>query len=119
MIILKLILKAFLLPVLLLIILGQWIGTFFTGIASAILGFLSGLCWILAILGYLMGVCTGHEAVQILIIAFVTFLTIIQRKAVPGIVVTAGMHQPPHFAILPVVHDGDNGNLRHLVDLQK
>lgn len=117
MIILKLILKAALLPILLLIILGQWIGTFFTGITSAILGLLSGLCWIWAILDYLMGICTGHEAVQILIIAFMTFLTIIQRKAVPGIVVAAGMYQPTHFAILPVVHDGDSG--KHLVDLQK
>ena len=46
-----------------------------------------------------------------------TFLSIVQRKAVPGIVVAAGMYQPPHFAILPVVHDGDSG--KHSVDLQK
>ena len=74
MIILKLILKIALLPVLLLTILGQWIGTFFTGIASVILGLLSGLCWIVAILGYLMGICTGHETMQILIMAFVAFV---------------------------------------------
>ncbi len=74
MIILKLLFKAALLPVWLLTILGQWIGTFFTGIASVILGLLSCLCWIVAILGYLMGICTGHEAVQILIMAFVAFI---------------------------------------------
>ena len=74
MIILKLMLKIVLLPVLLLTILGQWIGTFITGIISAILGLLSGICWIVAILSYLMGICSGHESVRILLMAFVAFI---------------------------------------------
>lgn len=74
MIIIKLIAKIVLLPVLMLTILGQWIGAFFTGIASVILGILSTLCWVIAILSYLMGISTGHEALQMIIIAFIAFI---------------------------------------------
>ena len=74
MMILKWILRIALAPVLLLITLAQWIGSFFTGIASVILGLLSSICWIVAILGYLMGICSGRETVQMMIIAFVAFI---------------------------------------------
>ncbi len=74
MIVLKMILKAALLPVLLLTVIGQWLGTFFTGIASVILGLLSTLCWVVAILSYLMGISTGHEALQMIAVAFIAFI---------------------------------------------
>ena len=59
MMIVKLIMKVVLLPILLLTIIGQWIGAFFTGIASVILGLLSTLAWVVAILSYLMGISSG------------------------------------------------------------
>lgn len=71
MIIIKLIVKIALLPVL---IIGQWIGEFFTGIASVILGLLSTLAWVVAILSYLMGISSGREALQMMVIAFVAFI---------------------------------------------
>lgn len=74
MMIVKLIMKVVLLPVLLLTIIGQWIGTFFTGIASVILGLLSTLAWVVAILSYLMGISSGREALQMMTIAFVVFI---------------------------------------------
>lgn len=74
MMIVKLIMKAVLLPVLLLTIIGQWIGAFFTGIASVILGLLSTLAWVVAILSYLMGISSGREALQMMTIAFVAFI---------------------------------------------
>jgi VIT1/CCC1 family predicted Fe2+/Mn2+ transporter len=74
MIIIKLIVKIALLPVLLLTIIGQWIGEFFTGIASVILGLLSTLAWVVAILSYLMGISSGREALQMMVIAFVAFI---------------------------------------------
>lgn len=74
MIIIKLIAKIILLPILMLTILGQWIGAFFTGIASVILGILSTLCWVIAILSYLMGISTGHEALQMMVMAFIAFI---------------------------------------------
>lgn len=74
MIIVKFIIKIALLPVLLLTIIGQWIGEFFTGIASVILGLLSTLAWVVAILSYLMGISSGREALQMMVIAFVAFI---------------------------------------------
>lgn len=74
MIILKVILKAMVLSVLMIVTLGQWVGVFFTGIVSVIFNLLSGLFWVMAILGYMMGVCTGAETIQYLSIAFVVFL---------------------------------------------
>lgn len=74
MIIIKLIVKIALLPVLLLTIIGQWIGEFFTGIASVILGLLSTPAWVIAILSYLMGISSGREALQMMVIAFVAFI---------------------------------------------
>lgn len=74
MIIVKFIIKIALLPVLLLTIIGQWIGAFFTGIASVILGLLSTLAWVVAILSYLMGISSGREALQMMVIAFVAFI---------------------------------------------
>ncbi|MCD8353781.1 MAG: CD1845 family protein, partial [Clostridiales bacterium] len=35
---------------------------------------LSGLCFVIAVLGYLMGVCTGAEAVEVLVMGFVAFV---------------------------------------------
>ena len=74
MIIVKFIIKIALLPVLLLTIIGQWIGAFFIGIASVILGFLSTLAWVVAILSYLMRISSGREALQMMVIAFVAFI---------------------------------------------
>ena len=74
MIIVKFIIKIALLPVLLLTIIGQWIGAFFTGIASVILGLLSTLAWVVAILSYLMRISSGREALQMMVIAFVAFI---------------------------------------------
>ena len=74
MMIVKLIMKVVLLPVLLLTIIGQWIGAFFTGIASVILGLLSTLAWVVAFLSYLMGISSGREALQMMVIAFVAFI---------------------------------------------
>ncbi len=74
MMIVKLIMKVVLLPILLLTIIGQWIGAFFTGIASVILGLLSTLAWVVAILSYLMRISSGREALQMMAIAFVAFI---------------------------------------------
>ena len=46
-----------------------------------------------------------------------TFRTVVRCKTVPEIIVAAGMSRLPHFAILPVVRDGNRG--KHLPDLLK
>lgn len=74
MIVIKAILKILVLSVILILILMQWIGTFCTGIVEVILGILSFLFRAVAILGYLKGICSGHEAWQMILIAFIAFL---------------------------------------------
>ena len=39
-----------------------------------------------------------------------TFLPIVQRDTVAAVVVAALMYQPPHLAILAMVHNGDGGS---------
>lgn len=74
MIILKLIAKIVVLPVMVLVLIAQWIGLFFTGIASVVLGILSTLFWGFALVGLMFGAITGHEAVEMMTIAFVVFI---------------------------------------------
>jgi len=74
MIILKFIIKILILPVLAVIILGQWIGLFLNSISSVIFGILSTLIWSLALLCLLFGESTGAETMKMLIFAFVIFI---------------------------------------------
>ena len=74
MILIKVLLKLLVLPVLLLVLIAQWIGLFFTGIASVVLGILSTLFWGFALVGLLFGAITGHEAIEMMAVAFVVFI---------------------------------------------
>jgi len=74
MIILKFIIKILILPVLAVIILGQWIGLFLNSISSVIFGILSTLIWSLALLCLLFGESTGAETMKMLIFSFVIFI---------------------------------------------
>lgn len=74
MILIKVLLKLLVLPVLLLVLIAQWIGGFFTGIAAVVLGILSVLFWGFALVGLLFGAITGHEAVEMMIAAFIVFI---------------------------------------------
>lgn len=74
MIIVKSIMKILILPVLVLLILGQWIGLFLNSISSVIFGILSTLLWSLALICLLFGESTGAETMKMLIFAFVIFI---------------------------------------------
>lgn len=74
MIILKFIIKILILPVLAVIILGQWIALFLNSISSVIFGILSTLIWSLVLLCFLFGESTGAETMKMLIFAFVIFI---------------------------------------------
>ena len=67
-------LKAVLLPVLLIVTLAEWIGIFLTSFASVLFYLLAGLCFILAVFSYLAGICTGPDALRMLAIGFIAFL---------------------------------------------
>ena len=72
--IIKFILKCIALPLLLPIVLIQWIGIFLNSISSVIFGILSGICALTAIASLAFGLSTGGEVIRMLIIAFVVFI---------------------------------------------
>ena len=72
--ILKLLSKVVLLPLLLSIILVQWIGIFLNSISSVVFGILSFLLWSVTLIALALGQASGGEAIRMLILAFVIFL---------------------------------------------
>lgn len=74
MIIVKFIIKIALLPILMLAVLGQWIGLFLNGISSVIFGILSTLIWSLALISFMLGQSTGAETIRMLAVGFVLFV---------------------------------------------
>ena len=72
--IIKFILKCIALPLLLPIVLIQWIGIFLNSISSVVFGILSGICTMTAIASLAFGHSTGGEVIKMLIIAFVIFI---------------------------------------------
>lgn len=74
MIIVKFIIKIALLPILMLAVLGQWIGLFLNGISSVIFGILSTLIWSLALISFMFGQSTGAETIRMLAAGFVLFV---------------------------------------------
>ena len=86
MFLLKLILKMILLPVMLVIILFQWIGIFLTGLAGGILNLLAFLFALVAGVAFLMGLASGPEALKMLAVGFVLFiLPVIAERIIIGI----------------------------------
>lgn len=74
MIILKILAKVIVLPIMILVLIAQWIGVFFTGIVATVLGILSVLFWGFALVGLLFSAITGHEAIEMMAVAFVVFI---------------------------------------------
>ena len=86
MFLLKLILKMILLPVMLVIILFQWIGIFLTGLAGGILNLLAFLFALVAGAAFLLGLASGPEALKMLAVGFVLFiLPVIAERIIIGI----------------------------------
>jgi len=66
--------KLILLPVILIIIVIQWIGIFLNGITEAILGILSFLFFFTGMASLIFGLAPGAKALQVIAAAFVFFL---------------------------------------------
>ena len=74
MLILKVIAKIILLPVLIAVILFQWIGIFLNSISGVVMGILSFLFVLTGTASLLFGLASGPEFLKMMIIAFVIFL---------------------------------------------
>ena len=86
MFLLKFIVKIILLPVMLVIILAQWIGIFLTGLAGGILNILAFLFALVAGAAFLLGLASGPEVLKLLAVGFVLFiLPVIAERIIIGI----------------------------------
>lgn len=74
MIVLKWILKMAILPVVIIMTVIQWFGTFIIGFSSIVFNVLAGLFLLVAVLSYLMGLSAGTEAVKMIAAGFVVFM---------------------------------------------
>ena len=71
--VLKLMLKLALLPLLLLLILAQWVGIFLTTFSMILTNLLAGLFFFVALASWVMKLADGGEVLKMLVTAFVVF----------------------------------------------
>ena len=72
--VLKPMLKLALLPLLLLLILAQWVGIFLTTFSIVLTNLLAGLFFFVALASWVMKLADGGEVLKMLITAFVVFV---------------------------------------------
>ncbi len=72
--VLKPMLKLALLPLLLLLILAQWVGIFLTTFSTILTNLLAGLFFFVALTSWVMRLADGGEVLKMLITAFVVFV---------------------------------------------
>ena len=72
--VLKPMLKLVLFPLLLLLILAQWVGIFLTTFSAVLTNLLAGLFFFVALASWVMKLADGGEALKMLITAFVVFV---------------------------------------------
>lgn len=72
--VLKWMLKLALLPLLLLLVLVQWVGTFLMTFSTILTNLLAGLFFFVALASWIMKLADGGEVLKMLITAFVVFV---------------------------------------------
>ena len=72
--VLKWMLKLALLPLLLLLILAQWVGIFLTTFSTILTNLLAGLFFFVALASWVMKLVDGGEVLKMLVTAFVVFV---------------------------------------------
>ena len=70
----KMFLKLLVLPLIAAVTLIQWVGIFLTQFSTVIFNLLAGLIFLIAVAGLMLGIGTGAEAVQMMMVAFVIFI---------------------------------------------
>lgn len=75
MFLIRLILKLFAFPIMLMVTLIQWLGLFLIGFSAVFFNLLARVLFFVAILTYFMGLDTGKEVLGMLGISFIVFIT--------------------------------------------
>ena len=66
--------KLLALPIIVAVTLIQWVGIFLTQFSTIVFNLLAGLIFLIAVAGLMLGIGTGSEAVQMMMVAFVIFI---------------------------------------------
>ena len=66
--------KQMALPIIVAVTLIQWVGIFLTQFSTIVFNLLAGLIFLIAVAGLMLGIGTGAEAVQMMMVAFVIFI---------------------------------------------
>ncbi len=71
----KMFFKLLALPVMLAVTIIQWVGIFFTSFSAIIFNLLAGLIFLITVIGFVFGVTAGVDAVKMLTVSFVIFIS--------------------------------------------
>ena len=66
--------KLLALPIIVAVTLIQWVGIFLTQFSTIVFNLLARLIFLIAVAGFMLGIGTGAEAVQMMMVAFVIFV---------------------------------------------
>ena len=66
--------KLLALPIIVAVTLIQWVGIFLTQFSTIVFNLLARLIFLIAVAGLMLGIGTGAEAVQMMMVAFVIFI---------------------------------------------
>ena len=66
--------KLMALPIIVAVTLIQWVGIFLTQFSTIVFNLLARLIFLIAVAGLMLGIGTGAEAVQMMMVAFVIFI---------------------------------------------
>lgn len=66
--------KLMALPIIVAVTLIQWVGIFLTQFSTIVFNLLAGLIFLIVVAGLMLGIGTGSEAVQMMMVAFVIFI---------------------------------------------
>ena len=70
----KLLHKLLAVPIIVAVTLIQWVGIFLTQFSTIVFNLLARLIFLIAVAGLMLGIGTGAEAVQMMMVAFVIFI---------------------------------------------
>ena len=70
----KIFFKLLVLPLIAAVTLIQWVGIFLTQFSTIVFNLLAGLIFLIVVAGLMLGISTGTEAIQMMMVAFVIFI---------------------------------------------
>ena len=103
----RMLFKLMALPLIVAVTIIQWVGIFLTGFSGIIFNLFAGLIFLITLIGFALGVTAGIEALKMLAVGFVIFMTAPPSAlyAANGVAVYQGQYLV-HSGLIEVKFDG-------------